>query len=210
MDHQHSMKAKVSTPEIVAIVLLSLTLLLSAIWLSNRHGDLVMSTRNMRDRMTFDRRYIDMMVPHHQAAVEMANMALERSQRPEIRELANAIIASQSKEIALMKSYRKHWYGSDRTPSMADMPMIMEGMQMAGDQPMDMQGDLEVLARSPGDFDKNFIDAMIPHHGGAVEASEHAENLAVHQEIVDLSASIIRDQKKEIAEMRLWRSQWFE
>ena len=122
--------------------------------------DLAMSTRNMREQMTFDRRYIDMMVPHHQAAVEMAEIALERSKRPEIRELAQNIIRSQSEEIAQMKAWRKAWYGSDRTPPLSQMPMIMEGMQMMNDVPMDMQGDLEVLKRFPGYFDRAFIDGV--------------------------------------------------
>ncbi|MGV3615144.1 MAG: DUF305 domain-containing protein [Fimbriimonas sp.] len=209
-DHgRHEMRPKASRPEIAAVTLLSVVILALGVLLSNWYGNLAMSTRNMREQMTFDRRYIDMMVPHHQAAVEMAEIALKRSKRPEIRELAQNVIRSQSEEISLMKGWRKAWYGSDRTPPLSQMPMIMEGMQMMNDVPMDMQGDLEVLQRSPGDFDRAFIDAMIPHHGSAVEASAHAPTLAVHQEIVDLAATITRDQEKEIAQMRKWRSTWY-
>lgn len=209
-DHgSQTMRPRTSVPEIVAVALLSFAMLGTGIAASNYAGNLAMSTRTMREEMTFDRRFIDMMVPHHQAAVEMAKMAKRRSEHPEIRALSDEIIRTQSEEIELMRSYRKAWYGSDRTPPLSEMPMVMEGMQMMNDVPMDMQGDLEVLARSPGPFDRAFLDAMIPHHGSAIEASEHAPNLAVHQETVELARRIIAAQRREIEEMRHWRTMWF-
>lgn len=72
-----------------------------------------------------------------------------------------------------------------------------------------MQSDLEVLARSTGPFDRAFIDAMIPHHGSVIEASEHAQNLAVHQETVELARGIVEAQRKEVEQMRAWRKMWF-
>ena len=59
----------------------------------------------------FDLRFIDGMIPHHQGAVEMAKDALNKSQRPEIKQLAKDIIASQQLEIDQMKQWRKAWYG---------------------------------------------------------------------------------------------------
>lgn len=200
---------KASRPEIVAVALLSFATLFVGVWLANRHGNLAMSTRNMRQQMAFDRRFIDMMVPHHQVAVMMANLALERSRRPEIRDFAQAIIRDQNQEIAEMRRDRQAWYGDARTPDPSDMPMIMEGMQMGADMPMDMRADLEVLRRDCRDFDLAFLDAMIPHHGSAVEGSQHAVTQAVHPETVDLANRIIRAQEREIDQMRRWRGQWY-
>lgn len=200
---------KASRPEIVAVALLSFATLFVSLWLANRGGNLAMSTRNMRQQMTFDRRFIDMMVPHHQVAVMMANLALERSRRPEIRDFAQEIIRDQNGEIAEMRRDRKAWYGDERTPDPSDMPMIVEGMQMGADMPMDMRGDFEVLRRDPRAFDLAFLDAMIPHHGSAVEGSQHAVTQAVHPETVDLADRIIRAQEREIDQMRRWRSQWY-
>lgn len=203
------MKPKASRPEIAAVALLSFAILFVGVWLANRHGNLAMSTRNMRQQMAFDRRFIDMMVPHHQVAVMMANLALERSKRPEIREFAQAIIRDQNGEIAEMRRDRKAWYGDERTPDPSDMPMIVEGMQMGADMPMDMRGDFEVLKRDPREFDLAFLDAMIPHHGSAVEGSQHAVTQAVHPETVGLAGRIIRAQEREIEQMRRWRGQWY-
>lgn len=58
----------------------------------------------------FDLRFIDGMIPHHQGAVTMATEALNKSKRPEIKKLAQEIIASQNAEINQMKQWRKAWY----------------------------------------------------------------------------------------------------
>ena len=52
-----------------------------------------------------DADFASMMIAHHEGAVLMANMALERSQRDEIRTLARAIVAAQEDEIARMKPF---------------------------------------------------------------------------------------------------------
>lgn len=59
----------------------------------------------------FDLRFIDAMIPHHEAAVTMAKDVLENSQRPEMQKLAQDIVASQQAEIAQMKQWRSAWYG---------------------------------------------------------------------------------------------------
>jgi uncharacterized protein (DUF305 family) len=50
-----------------------------------------------------DRLFLQLMVPHHQAAVPMAEAALQRTDRPEVQRLANSIIASQEGEIQIMR-----------------------------------------------------------------------------------------------------------
>ncbi|MEC4812863.1 MAG: DUF305 domain-containing protein [Scytonema sp. PMC 1069.18] len=58
----------------------------------------------------FDLRFMDAMIVHHEGAVVMAKDALTKSQRPEIKQLANEIIASQQKEIDQMKQWKQVWY----------------------------------------------------------------------------------------------------
>jgi len=50
------------------------------------------------------------MIPHHQGAITMAQDALSKSKRPEIKQLAQEIITSQQKEIDQMKQWRQAWY----------------------------------------------------------------------------------------------------
>ncbi|MDZ4720875.1 MAG: DUF305 domain-containing protein [Roseiflexaceae bacterium] len=62
----------------------------------------------------FDQRFIEAMIPHHQSAIVMARDALQKAERQEIKDLAQAIITAQEAEIAQMRQWLKQWYGIDR------------------------------------------------------------------------------------------------
>jgi uncharacterized protein (DUF305 family) len=158
----------------------------------------------------FDQQFIDMMVPHHEGAVEMARIALARAAHQEIRDLAQAIIQSQDAEINQMKAWRQAWYGSDHTPPMDQMPML-HSMPGSGAMAMtmDMANDVEMLRAAAEPFDRAFIDAMIPHHQSAIDAGRMALQQAARQEIRTLAAAIIADQQREIDQMTSWRQSWY-
>ena len=58
----------------------------------------------------FDKAFIDNMIPHHESAIAMAQVVLEESENPEIREIAGAIVDAQEREIKQMTSWRDEWY----------------------------------------------------------------------------------------------------
>jgi len=58
----------------------------------------------------FDLRFINKMIPHHEDALVMGKDALAKSTRPEIKQLGEAILSSQTGEIEQMKKWRKDWY----------------------------------------------------------------------------------------------------
>lgn len=60
----------------------------------------------------FDKAFIDEMIVHHEGAVEMAQLALKNAGHQEIKDMANAIISAQTKEIGQMKMWRSSWYGN--------------------------------------------------------------------------------------------------
>lgn len=57
----------------------------------------------------FDKVFLEQMIIHHQGAIDMANIVLQKSSRPELRSLANDIIAAQTKEINQMKQWQMQW-----------------------------------------------------------------------------------------------------
>lgn len=59
----------------------------------------------------FDQRFIDGMVPHHEGALVMAEQVLQKSDRPELRALAETILTTQQAEIDQMEQWRQAWYG---------------------------------------------------------------------------------------------------
>jgi uncharacterized protein (DUF305 family) len=71
---------------------------------------MMMDPQQLANQKPFDEAFIDAMVPHHRSAIEMAQVALENSDNPKIKELAQNIISAQQREIEQMKEWRKAWY----------------------------------------------------------------------------------------------------
>ncbi|MFN8517057.1 MAG: DUF305 domain-containing protein [Thermomicrobiales bacterium] len=145
----------------------------------------------------YDQNFIDAMVPHHQAAIDMAKVAQRKAEHAELRQLADAIVGAQDSEIAQMKAWRTTWYGS------GEIAPGMGSHQMGG-----MDTDPAHL-EDAAPFDKAFIDAMIPHHQSAIDMAQEAMTQAQHREIKNLAARIVAAQQAEITRMNNWRAAWY-
>lgn len=149
-----------------------------------------------------DRHFIEQMIPHHVDAVDMSELALERAQSEEIRQLAQNIITSQSSEINQMKSWYSQWFDKEYIEAEDDFrmgPGMMRGrMGMTGDTI-----DFEVL-QSAEDFDSAFVREMIPHHQMAIMMASMLENTTERPEMKKLASNIIKTQTAEINLMRGW------
>lgn len=75
----------------------------------HEHG-MMSSNLMMQTGDNFDQKFLEQMITHHQGAVEMADQALVKSQRPEIRKLAKDIKTSQTAEILIMQDWLKNWF----------------------------------------------------------------------------------------------------
>lgn len=58
-----------------------------------------------------DRHWLDMMINQDQCLIEVSEHAIERSDRPEVRQFSQDIIDRSKKEIEQLKAWRKQWYG---------------------------------------------------------------------------------------------------
>lgn len=141
----------------------------------------------------FDAAFIDGMIVHHEGAVAMAQQVLAESERPELLQMAEAIITAQQGEIAQMQTWRAEWY-----------PDLAETMGME----MDM-GMMEIPSDETKPFDQRFLETMIDHHQGALEMAAAALEQAEHQEVRGLAQAIIAAQQTEIDQMRAWLKEWF-
>lgn len=156
---------------------------------------------------SYDLRFIDAMILHHQGAVEMAKAAQQKAQHPEIKQLADNIIKSQNKEIAQMQQWRQAWY-PQAGQLMAYNPSQGQMMQMSSEQMQSMKMNKDLGSADP-QFDLRFINAMIPHHQGAVTMAEDALSKSKRPEIRQLAQEIIKAQDAEIAQMQQWRQAWY-
>jgi uncharacterized protein (DUF305 family) len=71
---------------------------------------MMMVPQQLAEEYPFDEAFIDAMIPHHQSAIEMAEVANEKSKNPRIKELAQNITSTQKREIEQMRGWRREWY----------------------------------------------------------------------------------------------------
>ncbi len=134
-----------------------------------------------------DLMFASMMVPHHQQAIEMSDLALQKSKDPEVIDLAQAIKSAQDPEIAEMKS----WGDLD---AKSHMGHTMDGM-LSDDEMLALRN------ASEAEFDQLFLEGMIKHHQGAIEMAEMVVD-SRNARAAKLGKAIIETQKAEIAKMR--------
>ncbi|HEY6713570.1 MAG TPA: DUF305 domain-containing protein [Rubrobacter sp.] len=169
------------------------------------HGSMGMGSKGMAKQMVMengrysDKAFIDAMVPHHQGAIAMAEVALKNAEHEEIIQLSRNIISSQQAEIEELKSIKQEEFGT------SNVPMEMSQEQMRG---MGMMMDPQQLANQIP-FDEAFIDAMIPHHQSAIERAQRALENSDNSKIKELAQNIISAQQREIEQMTQWRQQWY-
>jgi len=162
-----------------------------------------------------DPQFIWMMIPHHEGAIAMADLALNRAKRTEIKELAKSIKASQTRENAQMRTWYQQWYGK-AVPSwgpgtgwgwQGGMGM---GVGTGGGMDMGMRGgtNLSVLSAAP-DFDRAFIEQMIPHHQMGVMMASMAQTNSQHPQLRAMQQAMVKAQSREIEQMSQWYQSWY-
>ncbi len=157
------------------------------------------SRRLMENGKYSDERFIDEMVPHHQGAVEMAEVALENAEHEEVKQLSENIVSTQRSEIEELKEIKQEEFGT------SEVPMQMDEGQMEG---MGMMEDPQSLADEKP-FDKAFIDNMLPHHKSAIQMANVALEESDNPRIKELAGNIVEGQERELSQMQTWRERWY-
>jgi uncharacterized protein (DUF305 family) len=146
-----------------------------------------------------DTTFAQMMVTHHEGAIEMAGLAETDGSSGEVRELAGRIKAAQGPEIDQMRGWLQAW--GEPAPEDSEMSgMDHGGMEMGG---LDQQAAMDELGKMDGEaFDKTFLRLMIQHHQGALTMANQEVANGENAEAVALAKTIISAQEREIAEMQ--------
>ncbi|WP_250213642.1 DUF305 domain-containing protein [Acrocarpospora catenulata] len=137
--------------------------------------------------------FAQMMIPHHEQAVEMAQLAQTRASDQEVRDLAVRIKAAQDPEIKLLQDWLAEW-GRLAAPG-EGMDHGMAGM-MTGD-------DMKTLEAATGTaFDRNFAQMMIAHHNGAIQMAKTEQAGGVNPDAVALAKTIETTQQAEVDQLQ--------
>ena len=138
-----------------------------------------------------DMQFTMMMIPHHEQAVEMADMILAKDGIDErVITLAEQIKAAQDPEIELMESWLDDW----GTP-MGDMDGMDHGGMMSG-------ADMQALEDATGvEASRLFLEQMIVHHEGAIDMAQAEVDSGENADVIALAEDIIASQTAEITAM---------
>ena len=135
--------------------------------------------------------FLQMMIPHHQQAIDISNLAMKASQDAELIELAKIIARDQAAEIKQMKAWLADAGASE------DMGHSMDGMGgMLNDD------DLAALNAATGkEFDVLWLKGMTEHHDGAIHMTQMIED-AQNADIKAFGTKVIKDQSEQIDQMK--------
>ena len=141
--------------------------------------------------------FAQMMIPHHEQAIEMSDIALDPTTGAgdAVRQLATAIKAAQDPEIAEMTALLGGWGMSTEMDSSMDHSDMMSGM-------LTIEEIDELSALRGAAFDRAWLDAMIRHHEGAIDMADDVLSDGSDPSMRSLAERIIAAQRAEIDSMR--------
>lgn len=136
--------------------------------------------------------FLQMMYPHHEQAVQMAELVPSRSHDQQVIDLAAGIKSAQQPEMTQIQSL----LASAGKPDPAggamnhDMPGMMSPEEMSS-----------LEAMSGPEFDKMWLQMMIDHHRGAVEMAQTEITSGTNPQAKQMAETIVATQQQEIAQM---------
>lgn len=148
--------------------------------------------------------FLAAIIGHHQAAIEMAQLELERGTDPQIRTHAENIIASQQNQVDQFTRWLQEWYGL--TPEAAREQAPEEARREMRKMDRETQRDMEELRAVPAgeEFDVAFVRKIIPHHSAGIIEFLEPQSRAVHPELRVAATTGIVSQEAQIADFRTW------
>jgi len=142
----------------------------------------------------FEIAYVNMIIPHHEGAIDMANMVVNDAPHQETRDAAAKIIQDQRAEIAELTSFLKAQYGQD---VQRDDRMMMD-MSMMNMSMMDATM-----------HEQHFLAMMREHHQSAIDLGELVLQQATSDTLLDQAQKMIHSQQEEQEQFSTWLQQWY-
>lgn len=143
--------------------------------------------------------FAQMMIPHHEQALEMAELADDRASDAELKDIAEQIEKAQDPEIETMKGWLRSW---DRPTAVESMPGMDHGGNGGSADGMMSGADMQRLKNMKGtDFDKLFAQLMIEHHNGAISMAEDEMKNGKNGAAVKMAGDIVKSQTAEVEQL---------
>lgn len=149
--------------------------------------------------------FAQLMIAHHEQAIEMAELAAQRAGSAEVKALAGGVHDAQAPEIQQMEAWLDAWHAPREMPGASDGSMDHSGMDMGGMSAAGMMSaeDMAALMDASGrDFDRMYLQMMIAHHQGAITMANEVLAETTDADVEQLAQSIVDAQTAEIDQMR--------
>jgi uncharacterized protein (DUF305 family) len=135
-----------------------------------------------------DLRYLNAMIAHHGGAIILAQQAKEKTQRPEIKQLAEDIITGEPKAIAELYQWKKDWYKDIRKVSDKAVPNLGEYDE---------------------NFDLRFLNALIAHHEEGIVMAKEIRLKSTRAQVLSNADAVIEFLSGGLTMLKEWRGQWY-
>ena len=149
--------------------------------------------------------FAQLMIPHHQQAIEMADLAATNATSAEVKALAAQIKAAQDPEISMMSQWLTGWGAPMEMEGTTDGGMDHGDMDMGGMNVAGMMSaeDMDNLGAATGaDFDTMWLTMMIAHHQGAIAMAQQVADTTTNPAVQQLADAVIAGQTTEITTMQ--------
>ena len=140
------------------------------------------------------------MIPHHQGAIDMANIELKYGKDEVLKDLAKRIILAQEEEIGFMQNWLRGRFSSYRS---SDADIVVSTIEYKKTME-DMHKNMSI--KYTGNADVDFATGMIPHHQGAIDMAWVAKKEGAAPELREMLDAVITSQGQEIELMKDWLS----
>jgi len=155
------------------------------------------STEQTASHNEDDVMFAQMMIPHHQQAIELTALVPDRSTNPDLIALASKIAGEQQPEIGGMRALLLQW---DVNP--AEMPHESGHAGMAMQGMIDDATMVKLDSLKGADFDTLWLQSMISHHQGAIEMAKIEIADGKNVDMITVAKNIVTAQQAEIDQMK--------
>jgi uncharacterized protein (DUF305 family) len=183
----------------VAAVLLGAALVLGGCGTDAEPATTESATAEVRAGAAFndtDVMYLQMMVAHHQQSLDMVQLAASKAKRPEIRVLAEAVDATQSDELTMMKGWLRDWSAPETVDHAPSAHADHGGLPATGPE------EIEALRKTKGGtFDTTFLNLFVAHQHNAVEMAALEAKKGVNAETKAFAERVRLSRTDQIQQM---------
>lgn len=145
----------------------------------------------------FDYDFANLMVMHHQMAIDMSQVVIDKGNDQTIKNMANGIIVAQKIEIRIMQQFLQNY------KILLSNNLLNQSLKLTTEMKLMMDKMNAIIMTN--NIDKDYVAMMIPHHESAVEMAKNQLLFGTQNNLVTLAKNIIEDQNFEIEEFKKWQ-----